>query len=289
MIKTSINKFNAYVFLFFVIVMSIVTFFVYETETNCICTQMQEIVGIEKTQQKVKSQIIVFLAEVGTILAFAFVAMTIVLNRVLVKPISKLAEFMKTKTNEPKSFFFLELELLKNSYVSAVTTLDGLNKTLEEQVQKRTQQLRQSNETLKNIIDRQQNCVIVIEGRKVKVANQSFLALFSFKDLTDVQENFQCISELFLSDAAKCDKTGTCPISKYTVIEDSKLKFIPTDESDLLVYKIDKTVIDKGSIPVTIIALSDITDLENEKEALELKSNTDSLTSLKNRRYFERM
>lgn len=34
-----------------------------------------------KTQQKVKSQIIVFLAEVGTILAFAFVAMTIVLNR----------------------------------------------------------------------------------------------------------------------------------------------------------------------------------------------------------------
>lgn len=242
----------------------------------------------EIIHEKTKAQVLTFLTEMGVILILSFAVLTFILNRVLVKPISKLAEFMKTKTNEPKSFFFLELELLKNSYVSAVTTLDGLNKTLEEQVQKRTQQLRQSNETLKNIIDRQQNCVIVIEGHKVRVANQSFLALFGFKDLTDVQENFQCISELFLSDTAKCDKTGTCPISKYTVIEDSKLKFIPTDESDLLVYRIDKIIIDKGLIPVTIITLSDITDLENEKEALELKSNTDALTSLKNRRYFDK-
>ena len=240
-------------------------------------------------QEKTKTQVFTFLAEMGVILILSFAALTFVLNKVLVRPISKLAEYMKTKKNEPKSFFFTELELLKNSYVSAVTTLDGLNKTLEEQVQKRTIQLKQSNETLKNIIDRQQNCVIVIEEGKVKVANKRFLSLFGFKDLTDVQENFQCISELFLADSTVCTKTDTCSISKTTVIEDSKLKFTPTDSDELLVYKIDKTVIDKDSTPVTIISLSDITDLENEKEALELKSNTDALTSLKNRRYFDKI
>lgn len=39
---------------------------------------------------------------------------------------------------------------------------------------------------------------------------------------------------------------------------------------------------------LVIVSLADITEMEREREMLELKSNTDALTSLKNRRFFDK-
>lgn len=241
---------------------------------------------LDDIDERTQSQAISFFVQIGSILTISFTILSLILNKTLVRPISELSEYIKNKDGKPQSFFFIELELLAEAYKEAASGFEALNKTLETKVSQRTFELKKANEALKTVLDSQPNAALVMDNDGIKMANQKFLALFSAPDIPALSKEFDCAKEIFSQDFFLCKK-DSCHIAESVAYERGKLKITPKGETAGRVYKVDETRLDENS-GLVIVSLADITEMEREREMLELKSNTDALTSLKNRRFFDK-
>ncbi len=135
------------------------------------------------------------------------------------------------------------------------------------------------------IMDLQENIVFLASNEKIVIANNSFMNYFSFDSLESTNEHFHCIKGLFLDYELECEQP-LCKFGRTMKKEANKLICVRQDgQREIFLIAVNTLFVDEE---LYIVSLTDITSMELEKEILELKSNIDHLTSLKNRGYFDK-
>lgn len=128
--------------------------------------------------------------------------------------------------------------------------------------------------TIKKILDSQNNLLIVTTGQEVEYANKRFLEYFSFKSVDELNEREVCT---FF-------KT-TRPINSY-----DDLYAYAKDEEKQIFIRDDVFLIKAALLEKTykLFTLSNITQLNNIHKDLEHKINIDPLTHLYKKPYFDK-
>ncbi len=141
------------------------------------------------------------------------------------------------------------------------------------------------NELVKSIIDLQENMVALASNKEFLVYNESFARYFCFENIEQANMHFECINGMFMDGQLLC-KLGSCKFGRIMKKEDNKL-FCENPNGKKEIFLIATNKIPNEN--KYIVSLTEITAMELEKQALELKSSTDHLTSLKNRGAFDKM
>lgn len=137
---------------------------------------------------------------------------------------------------------------------------------------------------VKSIINLQENMVLLASGEQFLAYNDSFAKYFCFADIKNANEHFHCLKGLFLNEPMTCEMPS-CNFGRKMRREENRL-ICERQNGQKEIYLISiSNILDEERY---IVSLTDITDMELEKEALEIKTSVDHLTSLKNRAYFDK-
>lgn len=146
-------------------------------------------------------------------------------------------------------------------------------------------EIKKQNALVKSIIDLQENMVALASNKQLLAYNESFARYFCFEDIAQANTHFHCIGGLFLDTPLSCEMIS-CKFGKKMRKEGNKL-ICESINGKKEVYLITTNRIkDENKY---IVSLTEITDMELEKEALEIKSSIDHLTTLKNRASFDKI
>lgn len=172
--------------------------------------------------------------------------------------------------------FWVEVYLTKVEYDKDTFVLANLRDITEAKRQRLLIEL---------IMDLQEHIVFLASNEKILIANNSFINYFSFGSIDVANEHFGCIRGLFLDYELECEQP-LCKFGRTMYKEAGKLVCVRQDgQKEVFLVSTNALFLDEE---LYIVSLTDITNMELEKEILELKSNIDHLTSLKNRGYFDK-
>ena len=99
-------------------------------------------------------------------------------------------------------FVILFLKLKKQNEINnrLAKDIQDINKDLEDEVLKRTQQLKDEYKRTTDILNSQANFIILTNGKKLNQANKTMLTFFGYKTLDDFLQDYECICDLFIKD-----------------------------------------------------------------------------------------
>jgi len=178
---------------------------------------------------------------------------------------------------------------IENELQKSYKELENINNSLEHKVEERTSELqklndslRSSEDTIKAILNIQDNLVIVTDGKKIIHANSAFLNYFQCKDIKEIQgEECFCIWLLFEPPLVHDDE----PCGKWLDrIERHGWRVnIRNKETGILknFIVVAKPFTQKEGL--FVVTFTDITILQEERDYFVHLAATDALTGLHNR------
>jgi diguanylate cyclase (GGDEF)-like protein/PAS domain S-box-containing protein len=176
-----------------------------------------------------------------------------------------------------KKVFFVEVFLTKvelNSKDYILANISDITKN------------KKRNMLIESIINLQDNIVFLASNKEILITNTSFLRYFIFEDTEAANKHFHCIKGLFLDVPLEC-KEPLCKFGRKMLKEQNKLICeLQNGQKEIFLISTNEVFVDEEQY---IVSLTNITDMELEKEALEIKSSIDHLTSLKNRGSFDKI
>ncbi len=141
----------------------------------------------------------------------------------------------------------------------------------------------------KNIINSSTNIVIVSDKQKIISVNNTFFKYFAeFKTIDDFKKKYKCICDMFeeCEGYLQADMNGVNWVD-YVLAHQDKVHKIKVKYSDKEYYfNVGVSLVDEEKDYYSVI-LTDITKEELYQIKLEYISITDSLTNIKNRRFFQ--
>lgn len=141
-------------------------------------------------------------------------------------------------------------------------------------------EIKKQNALVKSIIDLQENMVALASNNQLLAYNESFANYFCFENIAQANTHFHCIKGLFFEAAPLSCNMASCKFGKKIRKEGNKLICESINAKKEIYLITTNRIQDENKY---IVSLTEITDMELEKEALEIKSNIDHLTGLKNR------
>lgn len=140
---------------------------------------------------------------------------------------------------------------------------------------------------IQKLLDTQDSFVILTDGSKLIMANKKMLNFFGFSDFVTFIRQHKCICELFIEENGFLSNQPSWIYraqKSRNVDAKAKIKNPATNENHIFLVR--ASPFDNNRFVVTF---TDITHAENYKSKLEHLAITDSMTSLFNRRYFNKI
>jgi diguanylate cyclase (GGDEF)-like protein len=133
----------------------------------------------------------------------------------------------------------------------------------------------------------QDGFVILTNGKKVVMINQHFLDFLGYKTFILFTQQHDCVCDYFINEPDFIHKTDNW-IEDITnsLHNDAKVKMNNIQTGGEHIFLIRASSFDETRF---IITFTDITEIETYKKILENQALTDGLTSLFNRRYFNKI
>jgi len=140
---------------------------------------------------------------------------------------------------------------------------------------------------IQKLIDAQDGFVILSDGVKLVMANQHVLDFFAYKDFIPFIHQHGCICDFFIEEAGFINNHPSW-IQKvlHAPHNDAKVKMKNIQTNQNHIFLVRAKSFDETRYVVTF---TDISELEHYKEMLENQAITDGMTSLYNRRYFNKI
>jgi len=140
---------------------------------------------------------------------------------------------------------------------------------------------------IQKLLDTQDGFVILTDGSKLIMANKKMLSFFGFPDLLTYKNQHKCICEFFIEEKGFLVNRPTWVDEALKFHhEDAKVKIKNPATGKNHIFLVRASSFDKDRFVVTF---TDITHAENYKSKLEHLAITDGMTSLFNRRYFNKI
>jgi diguanylate cyclase (GGDEF)-like protein len=154
---------------------------------------------------------------------------------------------------------------------------------------KRHYDLHLQKEYFHNIVDTASEIIVISDGKKIIDANKAFFDFFhQYSTLDDFHRDYQCVCNLFIEeDGFVSQNMQTLDCREYVFKnsnQNNKVKILYDNKVSVFHIAIKKLY--KDNEAHYTIALNDITQIEEYKNKLEYLSQTDTLTNIWNRRYF---
>lgn len=176
-----------------------------------------------------------------------------------------------------KKVFFVEVFLTKVELDSKTYILANISDITKN---------KKRNMLIESIINLQDNIVFLASNEEILITNKSFLSYFVFENTEAANRHFHCIKGLFLDVPLECNEP-LCKFGRKMLKEQNKLICeMQNGQKEIFLISTNEVFVDEEQY---IVSLTNITDMELEKEALEIKSSVDHLTSLKNRGSFDKI
>ena len=140
---------------------------------------------------------------------------------------------------------------------------------------------------IQKLLDAQDGFVVLSNGKKLVMANQNMLDFLGYKNFILFTQQHDCICDFFIEEAGYIYNQDTWIIDVLNSPHNNakvKMKNIQTNQNHIFLVRaksFDETRY--------VITFTDITELEHYKEMLENQAITDAMTSLYNRRYFNKI
>ncbi len=208
---------------------------------------------------------------------------------------------LTSELNGNQTIFFERIHKRKdNSYYNAAISatkisLDGekyiyssaRDITNEKIIQKKLQEFY---ENLEKLIEKQDNMVILTNGKEIKFANHKFFDFLGLENIETFKKHHQCICEFFIEDDRffhlKKININDNWLTKIMELEESKrIVSIIGKDSKQYVFSVNVNKFDEDNM---IISFTDISQTIFENIYLEEKILHDKLTNAYNREYFDK-
>lgn len=137
---------------------------------------------------------------------------------------------------------------------------------------------------IQNILNAHDGFVILTDGKKLVMSNAATHIFFGYTDFFSFISEHKCICEFFIEEEGFIFNSPSWVNEvKEAQYHDAKVKIKNPTSQESHIFLVRAAPFDEIRFLVTF---TDITELENYKNKLELFSITDGLTALYNRRYF---
>jgi len=140
---------------------------------------------------------------------------------------------------------------------------------------------------IQKLLDTQDGFVILTDGTKLIMANKKMLNFFGYPDLLTFISQHKCICEFIIEEKGfLVNRPSWIDESVKAHHDDAKAKIKNPATGKDHIFLVRASPFDKNRFVVTF---TDITQAENYKTKLEYLAITDGMTSLFNRRYFNKI
>ncbi|KEA64669.1 Sensory box/GGDEF family protein [Marinobacterium lacunae] len=167
--------------------------------------------------------------------------------------------------------------------ITAKKEVEELSSSLERKVEARTEELRESQEYLAEVLDSQPSIVLTTDGRHIKTVNQAFLALYGLQSLDEFPHD--CICDTF--EQREGEHYLQRMMGEHNWIEYLRLHPGNTHVACIAghLFTVSATAVDIGDEAIYLVVLTDITQLQAAQEELnrsrrlmhDLIDNTDAV------------
>lgn len=188
-------------------------------------------------------------------------------------------------------------ETIKKCYASG--GVDYLNKPYSEvelfarisfhlELVEQYEKLKKERDFIQSILDTQESILLVTNAKEVIKVNKRLLSFFHTATLGEFVEKYQCICKQFEAEEG-CFHLGLVPKGVFWI--DYLQEALQNSQQIVALKDADTNSINFFSIDVKVlsgyylIALSDITELNEESKAFKYTASHDSLTGVYNRQY----
>jgi len=183
-----------------------------------------------------------------------------------------------------KHKFFNKIKL----YVSLLVNTKELHKTnkhLENIITQKTQ----SEKRLQKLFDLQTNLVVVTDGRRTHIINQTLCDFFAIKNLREFKEKYEDITNLFVQTEDAFTLNNTIEYENWmeviaTYEEGCRIVVMGDFEDIEHTFKVNVNEFDKE---LYIVSFTDISSSMIEKNNLNNRLIKDQLTGIHNREFFQ--
>jgi diguanylate cyclase (GGDEF)-like protein len=146
-------------------------------------------------------------------------------------------------------------------------------------------ELKFNQDLLQTLLNFQRDMVIMTDGEKVIAANYSFLQFTKSKNINEFNANYPNLMQ-YLDFGNGVDQDSNLTLPKLPKNEEFQVRMKkPNDE--IIIFRVKQNIIPEKE--VSILSLTDITQLENQKTSLEYKASIDELTKAYNRTKFQQL
>lgn len=144
-------------------------------------------------------------------------------------------------------------------------------------------------ESLKKLIDYQNNIIILTNGKELNYANKQFFSFFKYLNLEDFKKEHHCICEFFIEDdryfhLKKIDENQNWIEEIQKIPENKSIVAMEDKYSIINIFSVHINNFEKD---LCIISFTNISETMNHQQKLEKKVNLDKLTNTYNREYFD--
>jgi diguanylate cyclase (GGDEF)-like protein len=146
-------------------------------------------------------------------------------------------------------------------------------------------ELKFNQELLQTLLNFQRDMVLMTDGEKVIAANYSFLQFTGLKTVEAFNKSYPSLMN-FLDFGNGSDSEENFLLPKLPKDEEFQVK-INNSDGETTIFRIKQNIIPEKE--VSILSLTDITQLENQKSSLEEKASLDELTKVFNRTKFQQL
>lgn len=140
---------------------------------------------------------------------------------------------------------------------------------------------------IQKLLDAQDGFVILTDGKTIVMSNSKMLNFFGYNDLIKFMSEHNCVCEFFIhEDGFIYNQSTWIEDVKNARHNDAKVKIKNKKNNQDYIFLVRASSFDDTRF---IVTFTNITELEQYKSKMELLAITDGLTSLFNRRYFNKI
>jgi diguanylate cyclase (GGDEF)-like protein len=147
--------------------------------------------------------------------------------------------------------------------------------------------IKKYNDTLKLILDYVDSIILVSDGKQILEANSSFFDFVNYETLDEFKKEYNCICQKFIVEENFLKPQYSDKIWIDVALENENAKAKMLDKNGLeRIFLVKPTPLSSGSDTTYVVNMTDITELEEEREDLFKKASKDALTNIFNRSSF---
>ena len=146
-------------------------------------------------------------------------------------------------------------------------------------------ELKFNQDLLQTLLNFQRDMVIMTDGEKVIAANHSFLHFTKSKNINEFNTNYPNLMQ-YLDFGNGLDKDSNLILPKLPKDEEFQVR-MKTSNEETLIFRVKQNIIPEKE--VSILSLTDITQLENQKTSLEQIAGIDDLPRAYYRTKFQQL